>query len=186
MTKLLYTAVYVSLLLSINGCISINNDTVDGAGTPDITECTLLDGVLDGKDYTPQSANSNQLDDNRSHPDIFYIGWAELNSRVDLRSPEDGYSDTRFEDKLFVSRKQSDGTFTTWQLYPKLEDSCKDLEHVRIQSFDVAPDGKSLYMSVSKPVFAQSDTNQTDDLNPTKKAWYIQARETAGYHVWRQ
>jgi len=169
MKKLQYIVLYVGLFLLLNGCISITNETVDGAGTPDITECTLLEGVLDGKDYTPQDASSNLLDDNRTHPDLFYIGWAELNSRVDLRSPEDGYSDTRFEDKLFVSRKQSDGSYKTWQLYPKLEDSCKDLEHVRIQSFDVAPDGKSLYISVSKPVFAEDDINKTNDLNPTKK-----------------
>lgn len=169
MKKLQFVAVNLILILLLNGCISINNETVDGAGTPDITECTVLDGVLDGKDYVPQSTANNILDDNRSHPDIFYIGWAELNDRVDLRSPEKGYDDSRFEDKLFVSRKQSDGSYKTWQLYPKLENSCKDLEHVRIQSFDVAPDGKSLYLSISKPVFAENDINKTNDLNPNKK-----------------
>ncbi len=59
--------------------------------------------------------------------------------------PEAGYSDEGFEDKLLVSRKQEDGKLNkTWQIYPSLDNECKDVDKVRIQSFDVAPDGKSL------------------------------------------
>ena len=168
MVKFFRYMIVVSILLFLGGCISITNETVDGAGTPDITECSSIPGVLDGKDFVPQSAISSN-DDNRTHPDIFYIAWAELNDRIDLRSPENGYDDSGFEDKLLVSRRDTNGSFKTWQIYPKLDDNCKDLEKVRIQSFDVAPDGKSLYLSMSKPVFASSDVNKTTDLNPSRK-----------------
>jgi len=164
----IFRYILLSMLLFLGGCISITNETVEGAGTPDITECSSIEGVFAGSDFVPQSSLVGS-DDNRTHPDLFYIAWAELNNRIDLRSPENGYDDTGFEDKLLVSRKQDDGTFKTWQIYPKLDDNCKDLEKVRIQSFDVAPDGKSLYLSMSKSVYASSDVNKTTDLNPTRK-----------------
>jgi hypothetical protein len=56
----------------------------------------------------------------------------------------------------------------TWQIYPSLDNECKDIEKVRIQSFDVAPDGKSLFISMSKPVFADDDTIKANDLNPNR------------------
>ncbi len=168
MVKIFRYMIVVSILLFLGGCISITNETVDGAGTPDITECSSIPGVLDGKDFVPQSAISSN-DDNRTHPDIFYIAWAELNDRIDLRSPEKGYDNSGFEDKLLVSRRDTNGAFKTWQLYPKLDNDCKDVEKVRIQSFDIAPDGQSLYVAMSKPVFASSDVNKTNDLNPSRK-----------------
>ena len=39
------------------------------------------------------------------HPDVFYIGWSTLDSRSDLRSPRKGYTEDKFEDKLFVTRQ---------------------------------------------------------------------------------
>ncbi|CAA6809463.1 MAG: Unknown protein, partial [uncultured Sulfurovum sp.] len=75
---------------------------------------------------------------------------------------------TGFEDKLLVSRKQRDGSYKTWQIYPSLDNSCQDVEKVRIQSFDVAPDGKSLYLAMSKPVFDVNDTLKMNDLNPSR------------------
>lgn len=153
--------------LLLGGCISTTNETVDG-GTPDITECAPIDGVLDGADFVPKTAISNHEDDDRTHPDLFYIAWAQLDSRTDLRFPEKGYDDTGFEDKLLVSRKQQDGSYKTWQIYPSLDNECQDVEKVRIQSFDVAPDGKSLYLAMSKPVFAENDTLKANDLNPNR------------------
>ncbi len=82
--------------------------------------------------------------------------------------PENGYDDSGFEDKILVSRKQQDGTYKTWQIYPALDNECKDVEKVRIQSFDVAPDGKSLYVSMSKPVYDENDTLKENDLNPNR------------------
>ncbi len=166
MKKTTYLGMVLVMVWILTGCISVTNETVEGAGTPDVTECSILDGVLDGKEFVPRTTLVGHGDSNRTDPDIFYIGWAELNDRIDLRSPEKGYSDSGFEDKLFVSRKESNGSYTTWQIYPKLDESCKDLEKVRIQSFDVAPDGKSLYLSMSRAVYASSDTNHTTNLNP--------------------
>jgi len=153
--------------LFLVGCISTTNETVEG-GTPDITECAPINGVLDGADFVPKSAISNHEEDGRTHPDLFYIAWAQLDSRTDLRFPEKGYDDTGFEDKLLVSRKQQDGSYKTWQIYPALDNECSDVEKVRIQSFDVAPDGKSLYLAMSKPVFDESDTLKANDLNPNR------------------
>ncbi len=82
--------------------------------------------------------------------------------------PEAGYSDEGFEDKLLVSRKQEDGSYKTWQIYPSLDNECKDVDKVRIQSFDVAPDGKSLYIAMSKPVYDENDTLKENDLNPDR------------------
>jgi hypothetical protein len=155
------------MLFLMQGCISATNDTVDG-GTPDITECTPIDGVLDGADFVPKTALTNHEADGRTHPDLFYIAWAQLDARTDLRSPEKGYSDRGFEDKLLVSRKERDGSYKTWQIYPALDNECKDVEKVRIQSFDVAPDGKSLYIAMSKPIFADNDTLKANDLNPKR------------------
>ena len=154
-------------ILFLAGCISPTDDTVEG-GTPDITECTPIDGVLDGVDFIPKTALNNHESDGRTHPDLFFIAWAQLDARVDLRFPEKGYDDSGFEDKLLVSRKSRDGSFKTWQIYPALDNSCQDVEKVRIQSFDVAPDGKSLYISMSKPVFSANDTLKANDLNPNK------------------
>ena len=159
--------VLIFIGLFISGCISTTNETVEG-GTPDITECNPIEGVLDGADFVPKTAISNHEDDDRTHPDLFYIAWAQLDTRTDLRFPERGYDDTGFEDKLLVSRKQRDGSYKTWQIYPSVDNSCQDIEKVRIQSFDVAPDGKSLYIAMSKPVFADSDTLKANDLNPNR------------------
>ena len=153
--------------LFLGGCISTDNTTVDG-GTPDVTQCVPIDGVADGADFIPKGAITEHESDGRMHPDLYYIAWAQLDARVDLRSPENGYSDIGFEDKLLVSRKMRDGNYKTWQIYPPLDNECKDVEKIRIQSFDVAPDGKSLYISMSKPVFDKSDTAKTTDLNPDR------------------
>ena len=159
--------ILIILGISINGCISTTNDTVEG-GTADVIECTPLEGVLDGADFVPKTAITNHEEDGRTHPDLFYIAWAQLDTRTDLRFPERGYDDTGFEDKLLVSRKERDGTYKTWQIYPPLDSECKDVEKVRIQSFDVAPDGKSLYIAMSKPVFDANDTLKENDLNPKR------------------
>ena len=159
--------ILILLGASINGCISATNDTIEG-GTPDVVSCSPIEGVLDGADFVPKTAITNHEDDGRTHPDLFYIAWAQLDARVDLRSPENGYDDTGFEDKLLVSRKEKDGNYKTWQIYPSLDNECKDVEKVRIQSFDVAPDGKSLYIAMSKPVFDANDTLKANDLNPER------------------
>jgi len=159
--------IFIIIGLLLSGCISSTNDTVDG-GTPDVTECTPIEGVLDGADFVPKTALTNHEDDGRTHPDLFYIAWAQLDARTDLRFPEKGYNDTGFEDKLLVSRKERDGSYKTWQIYPALDNECKDVEKVRIQSFDVAPDGKSLYLAMSKPVFDVNDTLKANDLNPDR------------------
>jgi hypothetical protein len=167
MTSLKLTTISIFMALFMAGCISANDKTMEG-GTPDVTQCSPIDGVIDGADFVPKSAIEEHEDDGRTHPDLFYIAWAGLDARVDLRFPERGYDDTGFEDKLLVSRKQQDGSYKTWQIYPSLDNECKDVEKVRIQSFDVAPDGKSLYIAMSKPVFADSDTNKERDLNPDR------------------
>jgi len=115
---------YLLFLIIINfflgGCISTTNKTVEGA-TPDVTECTPIEGVLDGADFGPKSAIVEHEADGRTHPDLYYIAWARLDSRIDLRFPARGYDDVGFEDKLLVSRKQQDGSYKTWQLYPPLD-----------------------------------------------------------------
>ncbi len=162
-----YMSVFLIIAIFLGGCISATNKTVDG-GTPDATQCVPIDGVVDGADFVPKSAIQEHEADGRMHPDLYYIAWAQLDARVDLRSPEKGYDDTGFEDKLLVSRKQQDGSYKTWQIYPALDNECKDVEKVRIQSFDVAPDGKSLFISMSKPVFDANDTLKVNDLNPNR------------------
>jgi len=166
--KLFYKIILVSIIgFYLSGCISATNDTVEG-GTPDVVECTPINGVLDGADFVPKTALVNHEADGRRHPDLFYIAWAQLDERTDLRSPERGYDDRGFEDKLLVSRKERDGSYKTWQIYPPLDNECNDVEKVRIQSFDIAPDGKSLFISMSKPVFDVNDTLKENDLNPNR------------------
>lgn len=136
-------------VLVLAGCISTDNPVLDaGDGTPDITRCTTAQGVLQGDDYAPQPARSISGGD---HPDVFYMGWSRLDERNDLRFPARGYSGDGFEDKLFVSRRLPDREdYRTWQLLPKLDDSCEDVEKIRIHSFDMAPDGESLYISMRR------------------------------------
>jgi len=167
MNNLRYLLFLIAIGLLLGGCISTTNKTVEG-GTPDVTKCTSIEGVIDGADFIPKSAIEVHEADGRMHPDLYYIAWAKLDERIDLRSPEKGYDDIGFEDKLLVSRKQQDGSYKTWQIYPPLDNECKDVESVRIQSFDVAPDGKSLYIAMSKPVFDKSDILKENDLNPNR------------------
>ena len=112
MVYLKHTTILIFISLFLTGCISATNETVDG-GTPDVTQCSPIEGVLDGADFVPKSAIHEHEDDGRTHPDLFYIAWSQLDARIDLRSPEDGYDDTGFEDKLLVSRKQQDGSYKT-------------------------------------------------------------------------
>jgi hypothetical protein len=105
-----YSIVFLFLAIFLGGCISTTNKTVDG-GTPDVTQCSPIEGVVDGADFIPKSAIQEHEADGRMHPDLYYIAWAQLDARVDLRSPENGYDDTGFEDKLLVSRKQQDGSY---------------------------------------------------------------------------
>ncbi|CAA6816244.1 MAG: Unknown protein [uncultured Sulfurovum sp.] len=167
MRKVKYFIVGIFLMFLLGGCISPTDKTVD-EGTPDITECSPIPGVLDGVDFIPKTALSEHESDGRTHPDLFYIAWGQLDQRTDLRFPERGYDDTGFEDKLLVSRKERNGTYKTWQIYPALDNACEDVEKVRIQSFDVAPDGRSLYIAMSKPVFAVDDILKETDLNPNR------------------
>ncbi len=92
------------------------------------------------------------------------------NKNFGRKLPQEGLenSDEGLKDKLLVSRKQEDGSYKTWQIYPSLDNECKDVDKVRIQSFDVAPDGKSLYIAMSKPVYDENDTLKENDLNPDR------------------
>ncbi len=143
------------LAFVLHACIRTDNPVIDtgagpeGGGTPDITQCAVLETVLDGKDYVPQSP-PRFASDARLHPDIFYIGWSKLDERNDLRFPTKGYSGDGFEDKLFVSRKLEDGTVQSWQLLPLLDETCQDTEKIRVHSFDIAPNGQSLYVSMRR------------------------------------
>ena len=160
MSKFLRPASWTTLscALFLSGCIATDNATVEGTGTPDVTACSTIPGVADGADFEPQTAVTHGLD-GRTHPDLFYIAWAQLDDRTDLRFPADGYDDVGFEDKLLVSRRSPEGEYNTWQIWPKLDSDCQDQEKVRIHSFDVAPDGKSLFVSMSR--------EETD--NPSRK-----------------
>lgn len=144
-----WTGACLLLMLLLVGCISPDNATVEGAGTPDVTQCSTIPGVADGADFEPQKAVVHGLD-GRTHPDLFYIAWAQLDNRTDLRFPGKGYNDVGFEDKLLVSRRDPEGKYNSWQVWPPLGSDCKDTEKVRIHSFDVAPDGKSLFVSMSR------------------------------------
>ncbi len=141
---------FICLLFVLAGCISPDNATVEGTGTPDVTSCSSIAGVADGANFEPQTAIVHGSD-GRSHPDLFYIAWAQLDNRTDLRFPGRGYDDAGYEDKLLVSRLNTDGTkYDNWQVWPPLGNDCKDTEKVRIHSFDIAPDGKSLFVSMSR------------------------------------
>lgn len=148
------------ILLVLNGCISPSNEVIDGLGTPDPTQCSALAGVEDGALYQARDAVELGVD-GRTHPDVFYAAWSKLDTRSDLRFPEEGYADDGYEDKLLVSRKQADGTTRTWQLLPQLDNNCEDVEKIRIHSFDVAPNGRSLYVSMARTPLsgAGRDTN---------------------------
>ena len=98
----------ISCALFLSGCIATDNATVEGTGTPDVTACSTIPGVADGADFEPQSAVTHGLD-GRTHPDLFYVAWAQLDDRTDLRFPADGYDDVGFEDKLLVSRRNHEG-----------------------------------------------------------------------------
>ena len=151
----------IFILISIfSGCISPDNDVIEGMGTPDVTKCSTIPGVGDGAEYSPRKATRLDLDGDADddpviHPDVFYLGWASLDARSDLRSPEKGYNgDSTFEDKLFVTRQalgeNQQPTTRTWQLLPQLDNNCQDIEKIRIHSFDVAPNGRSLYISMAR------------------------------------
>lgn len=137
------------VLLFLQGCISPSNSVIEGLGTPDPTQCSSIAGVQDGASYVPRDAVELGID-GRTHPDVFYLGWSSLDTRSDLRFPEKGYDEDGFEDKLLVSRELADGTTRTWQLLPQLDNNCKDVEKIRIHSFDVAPNGRSLYVSMAR------------------------------------
>lgn len=141
-------AVFTALSV-LSGCISSDNSTVEGTGTPDVTQCGSIPGVADGASFEPQQAVIHGSD-GRTHPDLFYIAWAQLDNRTDLRFPSRGYDDAGFEDKLLVSRRTPEGTYNSWQIWPPMGNDCQDTEKVRIHSFDAAPDGKSLYVSMSR------------------------------------
>lgn len=138
---------YLFISYALSACIATDNPTVDGFGTPDIAAC----GIVAAEDSYTYLAQRPPLFNARLRPDVFYIGWSQLDSRNDLRFPTSGYdptASTNFEDKLFVSRELADGSTRTWQLLPKRNADCTDANQVRIHSFDVAPDGKSLYVSM--------------------------------------
>lgn len=137
------------MLVLLHGCISPSNAVIEGLGTPDPTQCSSLPSVEDGALYAPREAVELGLD-GRTHPDVFYAAWSKLDTRSDLRFPEDGYDSDGYEDKLLVSRKQADGKVRTWQLLPQLDNNCTDVEKIRIHSFDVAPNGRSLYVSMAR------------------------------------
>lgn len=154
--------VLLSFIGLLQGCISPDNDVIDGMGTPDVTQCSSIQGVLDGADYEPLTA-IDLTTTNNANPDVFYLGWAKLDTRSDLRFPEKGYDDNGFEDKLLVSRRADNGSVKTWQLLPQLDDDCKDIEKIRIQSFDVAPNGRSLYLSMARtPLDTDATTSARD------------------------
>ena len=89
MTKFMPAVVTSALILG--GCISTDNPVIQaGDGTPDVTQCAILDGVLVGKNYVPQAAAVNGTD-SRVHPDVFYLGWSQLDARNDLRFPSRGF-----------------------------------------------------------------------------------------------
>ena len=146
-------------LFLLSGCITPDNEVLDGLGTPDVTTCSVLDSVENGTDYRPRNAITLGTD-NRSHPDVFYMGWAQLDKRSDLRFPQEGFDGNGYEDKLLVTRKtaspadENDATsgnlIRTWQLLPHLDNNCEDVEKIRIHSFDVAPNGRSLYVSMAR------------------------------------
>lgn len=140
----------VMCFTALSGCISPSNEVIEGLGSPDPTQCSTIPDVEDGTLYQPRTEAVTLATDNRKHPDVFYMAWSKLDNRSDLRFPEKGYDDNGFEDKLLVSRKLADGTTRHWQLLPQLDNTCNDVEKIRLHSFDVAPNGRSLYISMAK------------------------------------
>lgn len=147
-------ALVLVLLLFLQGCISPSNEVIEGLGTPDLA-CKPMEGVLDGSLYEARTDPVPFGTDNRKHPDVFYVGWSKLDDRSDLRFASKGYTSALYEDRLFVSRKLINSTpdnpvKKTWQLLPLTDNNCRDIEKIRIHSFDVAPNGRSLYVSMAK------------------------------------
>ena len=140
-------------LLVLSACVDPSNEVISSGGTPDITQCGILPGAGDARDsengYVPSPARTFG-EDGRSHPDIFFLGWAKLDERIELTFPAKGYDEEGFEDKLYVAREEPGGGLSTWQLLPLLDESCEDIENIRIHSFDVAPDGNTLYLSMRR------------------------------------
>jgi len=143
-------------LLAIAGlaaCVDPSNEVISGGGTPDITQCGVLPGAGDARDpdngYVPSAVRSFG-EDGREHADIFFLGWSKLDERLELSFPARGFGEEGFEDKLYVTREEPGGGLSTWQLLPLLDESCEDLEQIRIHSFDVAPDGNTLYLSMRR------------------------------------
>ena len=97
MSKLVPAVVLSAAFLG--GCIATDNAVIQaGDGTSDVTECAILDGLLvRDETYIPNAAALNSSD-SRVHPDVFYLGWAQLDTRNDLRFPTRGYSGDGFED----------------------------------------------------------------------------------------
>lgn len=163
--SLMWVGAVLFCLSLLGGCITPDNEVLDGMGTPDITQCSALPNVENGKDYRPRDAITLGTD-NRSHPDVFYMAWAQLDQRSDLRFPERGYEGNGYEDKLLVTRKtaspadandpNSGNLVRTWQLLPHLDNNCQDVEKIRIHSFDVAPNGRSLYVSMARTALGDS------------------------------
>lgn len=143
----------ILLIAAVTGCVDPSNEVISGGGTPDITQCGVLQGAGDARDpengYIP-SAPRSFGEDGREHPDIFFLGWAKLDERLELSFPARGYDGDGFEDKLYVTREEPGGGLSTWQLLPLLDESCQDLEQIRIHSFDVGPDGNTLYLSMRR------------------------------------
>lgn len=137
----------------MSACVDPSNEVISGGGTPDITQCGILPGAGDARDlengYIP-SAPRSFGEDGREHPDVFFLGWSKLDERLKLSFPAAGYDGDGFEDKLYVSREEPGGGLSTWQLLPLLDESCQDIEQIRIQSFDIGPDGNTLYLSMRR------------------------------------
>ncbi len=134
-------------------CVDPSNEVISGGGTPDITQCGVLAGAGDARDpengYVPAPARRFG-EDGREHPDVFFLAWAKLDERLKLSFPARGYDGDGFEDKLYVTREEPGGGVSTWQLLPLLDESCEDEEQIRIHSFDVGPDGNTLYLSMRR------------------------------------
>ncbi|MCK5812709.1 MAG: hypothetical protein KAH03_00555, partial [Cocleimonas sp.] len=66
MVRVRYSLIgFLSIFILINllsGCISPDNDVIEGMGTPDVTECSIIPGVGDGAEYSPRDATRLDLD----------------------------------------------------------------------------------------------------------------------------
>lgn len=143
----------LAMFVALPACVDPSNDVIRGGSTPDITQCGILQGAGDARDlengYVPAPPRSFG-EDGREHPDVFFLGWAKLDERLKLSFPARGYDGDGFEDKLYVTREEPGGGVSTWQLLPLLDNSCEDLEQIRIHSFDVGPDGNTLFLSMRR------------------------------------